>query len=472
MSWVAMSRGRRNKGAGKFFAAVIGVLFANSLQLQPGSVSGAAWADSWTHRQTQALAGIDKISVVITSSGDGAKRLGLPPLAKTLIEDQLRSHGIQVDDLRFVKNVPESATLEIDTRLQLIQTADGKTQGISYAIEGNLLDPVTSSRRNVPKATVAILWRCGQYGFIRGNNLQELNHMVEFVVNQFVIDWQKASLLNQTSMSSDADSAKGLTAKPGKLAPSAPDMMASPAASSAAAKPMSKWKKAQLAAQQKKAGMQGKPTPVQPAVVSTSAEPSATLANSLFDQAPPPLVEAPVAKQPVKAAVKPPSKHAVKGKAAAARVANKVQQPSIPAASIEETQDSRESFTNTAAVFGDPIPAQPPPPPAPVETMAPPVTSISLPRKKEPPRVDTKAALMLQKQNAIIRQNQAIISKQQEVLAHNHNFLLSEQAKDIKKGKIKVLRPPRRVNATFPTAPGQQSAAPGDAQESPLNLFQ
>ncbi len=293
--------------------------------------------------------------------------------------------------------------------------------------------------------------------------------MVEFVVNQFVIDWQKASLLNQTSMSSDADSAKGLTAKPGKLAPSAPDMMASQAASSAAAKPMSKWKKAQLAAQQKKAGMQGKPTPVQPAV---SAEPSATLANSLFDQAPPHVVEAPVAKQPVKAAVKPPSKHAVKGKAAAARVANKVQQPSIPAASIEESQESRDSFTNTAAIFGDPVPAQPPPPPAPVETMAPPVTSISLPRKKEPPRVDTKAALMLQKQNAIIRQNQAIISKQQEVLAHNHNFLLSEQAKDIKKGKIKVLRPPRRVNATFPTAPGQQSAAPGDAQESPLNLFQ
>ncbi|MBX9691130.1 MAG: hypothetical protein K2Z81_02030 [Cyanobacteria bacterium] len=490
-----MSRSWRNRSSVRLAAATVGVLCINFVQAQSGSLAGTALADTWTNRQTAALSGIDKVAVVVSTSGDGARRLGLPAPAKNAIEEQLRKGGVPVDSLRFVKNVPESAILEIDTRLQLIPTPEGKLLGISYAIEGNLLDPVSSARRNMPRDTVGIIWRTGQYGFVTGKQLVELNHKIDMVVNQFVIDWQKAAIASHAN--GEKQTSEIASSSPTAVNAATPNTMAVPAA--ATTKPVSKWRKAQLdkeAAKAAKAAKTASPSVVakvsQPPALAPSTpvqDPSApsNLAGSLFEQpAQPAPAQAAVpstpspsesqqpglAAQPAKLAWKKPSP--VKGKPAPKAVAKQpaALNPQPSAQAIPQEEESSESFADTAAVFGNPVPGQKKPvqyqPPAAPQPSA----AITLGRK-EPTRVDTKAALMLQKQNAIIRQNQAIIAKQQELLVHNHQYFMAEEAKEMKKKGIKPRRPPRRVNATFPTTPGQQQAsAPAEGGDSAINLFQ
>lgn len=170
--------------------------FALSLGLLISSTIPAS-ASAWQNAQVPALAGIKSVAIVVSSHGDGAQRLGLNEAKlQNLIMQQISSAGIPLHSGGPIKDKPDVACFEIDTHLVIVEdTATHRPMGLTYAIEGFILDSVATKRRaGISSGTLGILWKAsGAHGYLPGEHIRSFGSIVQKVVNEFVQDYYQAN---------------------------------------------------------------------------------------------------------------------------------------------------------------------------------------------------------------------------------------------------------------------------------------
>ena len=154
-----------------------------------------ASASAWNDCQINALTGVKKVTIILLSGGDGVKRLGFDQeKARNDIAAQLQKAGIAVEPYGSIKDKPDTAALQVETHLTVIQSTDGKPLGLTYAIDSYIMDPVVSARRQMPTPVLGVVWKSrGQHGYVNGQNLHKFTHKITDVVSEFIADWQTAN---------------------------------------------------------------------------------------------------------------------------------------------------------------------------------------------------------------------------------------------------------------------------------------
>jgi hypothetical protein len=179
---------RNFKHAALSFALSVGIL---SSQVLPASAS------AWQNVQIPALQGIKSVAIVVSSHGDGAARLGLNEAKlQSLIMQQISSAGIPLHSGGPIKDKPDVACFEIDTHLVIVEdTSTHRPIGLTYAIEGFILDSVATKRRaGISSGTLGILWKAsGAHGYLPGEHIRSFGSIVQKVVNEFVQDYYTAN---------------------------------------------------------------------------------------------------------------------------------------------------------------------------------------------------------------------------------------------------------------------------------------
>lgn len=154
-------------------------------------------ASAWQNAQVPALAGIKSVAIVVSSHGDGAQRLGLNEAKlQNLIMQQISSAGIPLHSGGPIKDKPDVACFEIDTHLVIVEDASThRPMGLTYAIEGFILDSVATKRRaGISSGTLGILWKAsGAHGYLPGEHIRSFGSIVQKVVNEFVQDYYQAN---------------------------------------------------------------------------------------------------------------------------------------------------------------------------------------------------------------------------------------------------------------------------------------
>ncbi|MBX9692245.1 MAG: hypothetical protein K2Z81_07675 [Cyanobacteria bacterium] len=177
--------------------AFIGILSALTLASSMNVITAPrAFAGAWGECQNPVLMGLKKVTVVVNARGDGVKRLGLKQDAlKTDVENQLKRNGIAIEPFGSLRDKPDTGALQIDTHLTVIQAPNGNPLGITYAVDGFLLDPVTSARRPLSMSTLGILWKStGTYGYLNSSHIGKFANAVHAVVDEFSKDWKVANV--------------------------------------------------------------------------------------------------------------------------------------------------------------------------------------------------------------------------------------------------------------------------------------
>ncbi len=177
--------------------ALVGFLSAMTLASTFNCLNAPdAHAGAWGECQNPVLAGLKKVTVVVNARGDGVKRLGLKQDAlKADVENQLRRNGIAIEPFGSLRDKPDTGALQIDTHLTIIQAPNGTPLGTTYAVDGFLLDPVTSARRPLSMSTLGILWKStGTYGYLNANHIGKFASAVRAVVDEFSRDWKIANV--------------------------------------------------------------------------------------------------------------------------------------------------------------------------------------------------------------------------------------------------------------------------------------
>lgn len=154
-------------------------------------------ASAWQNAQVPALAGIKSVAIVVSSHGDGAARLGLNEAKlQNLIMQQISSAGIPLHSGGPIKDKPDVACFEIDTHLVIVEdVSTHRPMGLTYAIEGFILDSVATKRRaGISSGTLGILWKAsGAHGYLPGEHIRSFGSIVQKVVNEFVQDYYTAN---------------------------------------------------------------------------------------------------------------------------------------------------------------------------------------------------------------------------------------------------------------------------------------
>lgn len=170
--------------------------FALSLGILWGS-TGPAAASAWQNAQVPALAGIKSVAIVVSANGDGVQRLGLNEAKlQNLIMQQISSAGIPLHSGGPIKDKPDVACFEVDTHLVIVEdAATHRPIGLTYAIEGFILDSVATKRRaGLSAGTLGVLWKAsGAHGYLPGEHIRSFGSIVQKVVNEFVQDYYTAN---------------------------------------------------------------------------------------------------------------------------------------------------------------------------------------------------------------------------------------------------------------------------------------
>lgn len=180
----------------KLKVGITALSVAASLAIAPLTTQ-PAYSSAWQNAQVPALAGIKSVAVVVSAHGDGAQRLGLNEAKlQNLVMQQIASAGIPLHNGGPIKDKPDVACFEIDTHLVIVEDASTKRPlGLTYAIEGFILDSVATKRRaGLSAGTLGILWKAsGAHGYLPGEHIRSFGSIVQKVVNEFVQDYYTAN---------------------------------------------------------------------------------------------------------------------------------------------------------------------------------------------------------------------------------------------------------------------------------------
>lgn len=180
----------------KFKVGITALSVAASLAIAPLTTQ-PVYSSAWQNAQVPALTGIKSVAVVVSAHGDGAQRLGLNEAKlQNLVMQQIASAGIPLHNGGPIKDKPDVACFEIDTHLVIVEDASTKRPlGLTYAIEGFILDSVSTKRRaGLSAGTLGILWKAsGAHGYLPGEHIRSFGSIVQKVVNEFVQDYYTAN---------------------------------------------------------------------------------------------------------------------------------------------------------------------------------------------------------------------------------------------------------------------------------------
>ena len=154
-----------------------------------------AQASAWNDCQISSLAGVKKVTIIVLSGGDGVKRLGFDQeKAREDIANQLRKAGLEIEPYGSIREKLDTAALQVETHLTVIQSTDGKPLGLTYAVDSYVMDPVVSCRRQMQAPVLGVVWKSrGEHGYVNGQNLHKFTHKISDVVTEFIADWKKAN---------------------------------------------------------------------------------------------------------------------------------------------------------------------------------------------------------------------------------------------------------------------------------------